>query len=100
MGSDQRRLVSNTKTTLHQYEAKTVTVIKEVKAHCAAAIREAEAASVDHTHTLQQSLGESMQDLEHDTIEKEEWDCQSFLQACRVALQACPSKAHRLLMYP
>ena len=74
--------------------------IKEAKAHCAAMIREAEAASVDHIHTLQQSLGESMQDLEYEAIEKEEWDCQSFLEACTAALQACPLKAHGVLMYP
>ena len=74
--------------------------IKEAKAHCVATIRVAEAASVDHAHTLQQSLGESMQDLEHVAIEKEEWDCHSFLEACRVTLQACPPKAHRVLVYP
>ena len=59
----------------------------------AAAIRETEATGGDHTHTLQQSLGESMQDLEHEAIEMEEWDHQSFLEAC------CP-KAHGVLMYP
>ena len=74
MDSCQRRLVSNTKTTLHQNETKTAIAINEEKAHCAATIREAEATSVDHACTLQQSLGESMQDLEHEAIEKEEWD--------------------------
>ena len=74
--------------------------IKEVKAHYTATIREAEAAGVEYAHTLQQSLGESMQDLECEAIEKEEWDCQSFLEACRAALQVCPSIAHGVLMYP
>ena len=89
MDSHQRRLVSNTKTALYQNEAKTAVAIKEAKAHCAATIREAEAAEVDHAHTLQQSLRESMQDLECEVIEKEGWDTKSFLEACRVGLQAC-----------
>ena len=111
MGSHQRRLVSNTETTLHQNEAKAAKAIKEAKAQCAAMIwdaeatctviiREAETACVGHTHILQQSHGESMQDLEHEAIDKEGWDCQSFLEACRAALQACPPEAHRVFMFP
>ena len=103
MDSHQRRLVSNTKTALHQSKAKATEAIKEAKAHCAAviqdaeathavAIREVEITCAGHTCTLQQSLGESMQDLECKAIEKEGQDCQSFLEACRVALQACPPK--------
>ena len=92
MDSHQRRLVSNTKSTLHQNEAMTAATIKEAKAHCTATIREAEATSAGHTHTLQQSLGGSMQDLECEAIEKEEQDCQSFLEACGAALQTCPPK--------
>ena len=41
-----------------------------------------------------------MQDLECEAIEKEGQDCQSFLEACGVALQACPPEAHGVLMYP
>ena len=67
---------------------------------CAVAIRWAETACADHANTLQQSLGESMQDLEQKAIEKEGWDHQSFLEACRAALQACPPEAHGVLMYP
>ena len=85
---------------MHQNEAKTAMVIKEVKACCTATIREAEAASADHAHTSQQSLGESVQDLEHEAIEKEGWDHQSSLEACGAALQACPPKACGVLMYP
>ena len=44
MDSHQRRLVSNTKTAMHQNEAKTAMAIKEAKACCTATIREAEAA--------------------------------------------------------
>ena len=111
MESCQRRLVSNTKTALHQNEAKTAEAIKEAKAHCTAmiwdaeatctvAIREVETTCVNYAHTLQQSLSENMQDLEHEAIKKEGEDCQSFLEACGVALQACSPKAYEVLMYP
>ena len=91
--SHQRRLVSNTKT-----------AIKEAKALCTAAIchlgcrgyvhscHEGETACTDNAHTLQQSLDESMPDLECKAIEKEGWDHQSFLEACGAALQACPTE--------
>ena len=62
--SHWRRLVSNTKTALHQTEAKAAEAIMEAKDlctaviqdaedTCAAAIREAETACADHTCTLQ-----------------------------------------------
>ena len=41
-----------------------------------------------------------MQNLEDETLEVEKCACQSFLQACEVALQACPSEALGKLMYP
>ena len=111
MDSHQRSLVSNTKTALHQNEVKATEAIKEVKAHCTAmiwdaeamcaiTIREAETTCVGHAHTLQQSLGESMLDLEHEAIEKEGQDHQSFLEACRVALQAYHPRNHETLIYP
>ena len=106
----QWKLVSNTKTTLHQNEAKANEAIKEAKAHCTAMISDTEAtcvvtireestAYVGQACTLQQSLGESMKDLEHKAIEKEGQVCQSFLKACRSAIQACHPKAHRVHMY-
>ena len=75
MDSCQRRLVSNTKTALHQNEAKSTKAMKEAKAHCTTVIwdaeamcavtsREEETTCAGHAHTLQQSLGESIQDLE------------------------------------
>ena len=48
----------------------------------------------DHTCTLQWSLDESMQALEHEAIEKERWDHQSFLEACGVGFT---SLSHRSL---
>ena len=41
-----------------------------------------------------------MQTLEDEAIEEEKHAHQSFLQACGVALQACPNKALGVLMYP
>ena len=43
MDSCQRRLVSNTRTALHQNEARAAEAIKEEKAHCTAMIWDAEA---------------------------------------------------------
>ena len=36
----------------------------------------------------------------YEALGKEGQDCQSFLEACRAALQACPPEAHGVLMYP
>ena len=74
--------------------------IWDTEAMCAATIRELETACADHTHTLEWSLEESMLDLECETIEKEGWDHQSFLEACGAALQACPMEFWGVLMYP
>ena len=41
-----------------------------------------------------------MQTLEDEAIEEEKCACQSFLQACGAALQACPNEALGVLMYP
>ena len=114
MDACHRRLVSDTKTAFHQNEARTTEAIKEARAHCTAVtweaeatcaatiqeaeakcavtIREVETACVDCAHKLQQWHGESMQNIEREAIEEEGWDDQSFLNACGVALQACPPK--------
>ena len=75
-------------------------VIWDAEAKCAATIREAETACMDHTHTLQWSLDESMEDLECKAIEKEGQDCQSFLEACGMALEACLTEVQGVLMCP
>ena len=102
---------STTETALHQNEPKATKAIKEAKGFCAAMIQDAEATCVaaireagntcvGHAHTSQRSLSKSKQDLECEAMEKERWDHQSFLEAYGVALQACPPKAHRLLIHP
>ena len=95
-----RRLVSNTKTAIKESKTLCTTAIWDTEATCAPTIREAETACTDHTHTLQQSLEESMQDLECKAIKKEGWDCQSFLEVCGAALQACPMEVWGVHMYP
>ena len=103
MDSCQRRLVSETKTALHQNEDKAAEAIKESKAHCAATIwdaeamytvtiREAETACVGHTHSLQQSLSESIQDLEHEAIDKEGWVTNLFWRLAEWPYKLVPLK--------
>ena len=64
------------------------------------AVRKVEAASVVQTFKLQQDHQETMQTLEDEAIKEEKHACQSFLQVCGVALQACPNEALGVLMYP
>ena len=85
---------------IREAEAHCTTMIQDAEVTCTAAIRDAKATCADHTHTLQQSHGVSMQDIEREAIEEEERDCQSFLTACRVALQVCPPETCGILMYP
>ena len=100
MDSHQRRLVSHTQTVIKEAKALYVAMIPYAEAKCAATIWEVETTCADHTHTLQWSLDESMQDLECKAIEKEGWDCLSFLEAHGVALQACPTEVQGVLVYP
>ena len=65
---------------------------REAEVTHATAVREAEAASVVQTSKLQQAHLEAMA-LEDEAIEGEKHSHQSFLQACGVALQACPNEA-------
>ena len=79
MDTHQRRLVSNTETTIKEAKALCMAMIWDAEAKCTAAIREAETACTDCTHTLQQSLDASMQDLKCEAIEQKGWDGHSFL---------------------
>ena len=85
-------LVSDTETAIKETKVLCATTIQDAEATCKATIREVESTSLDHTHTLQWSLDHSIQDLECEAIEKEGQDCQSFLEACGKALQACPTE--------
>ena len=122
MDAHWRKEVSNFQSALHQNEVWTTeiigeaeavyaTAIREAKAHCGyiiqdteatctRTIREAETASTEHAHTLQQAHRDSMEGLEREAIEEEEWDHQSFLIICGAALQICSLGTHRVLMYP
>ena len=71
----------------------------EVEAIHATGIRIAEAANVVQASKLQQQHQEAMQNLEEEALEVEKHSHQSFLQACGVALQACPTDTLGKLMY-
>ena len=72
----------------------------EPEAVHATAVRKAEAASVVKASNLQQVLQETMQNLDGEALVVEKHTHQSVLQACAVALQACPNEALGKLMYP
>ena len=93
MDACHRKQVSDTKATFCKNDAQATEAIREAKACCAAAVREVEAACMDHACAIQQLHSDSMQSLEREAIVEEGRDSQSFLAACRVALQACPPEA-------
>ena len=122
MDTHQRKEVSNFQMALYQNKAWTTKAISEAEAVHAAAIREAKAcctniihnaettcattirkvetACAECTHALQQAHRDSMEGLEREAIEEEQWDHQFFLIACGVALQVCPLEAHGVPTYP
>ena len=67
---------------------------------CSTAVREVEATCVACTLNLQQAHGEAIRALESEAIEEDGQACQSFLQACRVALWAYPAETLGMLKYP
>ena len=73
---------------------------REAEVIHATAVRKAEAASVMQTSKLQQDHQETIQTLEDEVIEEGRCAHLSILQACAVALQACPNQALGVLMYP
>ena len=97
--------------TIREAESHCAATIKQVEAHCAAMIRkvgtccevtikEKEVCHATQAYTLEKSHEESMLNLEHETLAEEGHDHQAFMEACSIALWACPLKAHRVLMYP
>ena len=80
MDSHQRDLALNTNIARHENEAQPTKAIKESEVCCAATIKEAEAHWVIHACALEKSHKESMQELEHEAIAEEGWDCQAFLR--------------------
>ena len=92
MDSCQKKLLSNIETAIKETKPFYIAAIWDAEAKCAAAIREAETTSADHTHILQWSPDGSIQDLECKAIEKEGQDHQSFLEVCGAALQVCPTE--------
>ena len=96
---------------MHEAEALYAAAIREAEANCSTsimeaegghvtAIREVKAACVTCTFDLQQAHREMIWALESEAIEEDGKAQQSFLQACRVAFQACHTEALGVLMYP
>ena len=52
------------------------------------------------TLDLQQAYGEAIRTLINEAIKEDGWACQSFLWACRVALQVCPTESLGIFVYP
>ena len=87
-------------TAMRKVETAHSTSTSEVEAACTTAVRKAEAASVAQASQLQQVYQETVWNLEDEALGVEKHAHQSFLRACRVALQACPNEALGRLMYP
>ena len=85
---------------LREADSHCATDIRDADSHSAAEIREAESHSMAQACSIQQSHSEGMQHLETDALEEEGRDCFSFLSTCGAALQACPTNALQILMYP
>ena len=85
---------------MREVEATHSASTREAVAACTTTVREAEAARAVQTSKLQQTHLETMQALEDEALKEERHSCQSFLQPCGVALQACPHKALGILMNP
>ena len=87
-------------TAMRKTETTHSTSTSEVEAAHITTVRKAEAASAVQASKLQQTHQETTQNLEDEALEVEKCACQSFLQACGAALQACPNEALGKLMYP
>ena len=76
------------------------TSIMEAEGGCVTAVREVVAACVAPAFDFQQAHGETMWALESEAIGEDGQAQQSSLQAYGTALQACPTEALGVLMYP
>ena len=64
------------------------------------AVKETEVHHATAACALQQAHRDSVLMLEHEVKVEEGWDCQAFVEAFQVAVQACPPEIHGMLMYP
>ena len=85
---------------IREVEANHSTSILEVEGCHTTAVKEVEAVCVAHAFDLKQAHGETIWALESEAIKEDRQAWQAFLQACRVALQACPAEALGVLMHP
>ena len=87
-----KELELNTELAVQLNEAQAVEAIKEAEVCHAATIKDAQVHCATTACVLQQTHRENMLMLEHKAKAEEGWDCQAFMEAFGVALQACPSK--------
>ena len=87
-------------TAMRKAEATCSASTSEVEVICTTRGREAEVANVVQASKLQWQHQEAIQDLEEEALQVEKHSCQSFLQACGVAIQAFPNEALGKLMFP
>ena len=64
------------------------------------AMKQAEVCHTTAACALQQADRDSLLALECQTKVEERWDCQAFMEAFRVAIQACLPKTQGTLLYP
>ena len=101
MDAHQRKEVSDFQAALYQNETQTTkairkaeavhaaavrevkacctNIVQDAKATCTRTIRKAETACAEGAHALQQAHRDTMEGLEREAIEEEEWDHQTFL---------------------
>ena len=87
-------------TAVRKAETACSTSTSEVEAAHTTTVRKPEAVSAVQASKLQQTHQATMQNLEDGALYVEKNTCQSFPQACGVALHACPSKALGKLYVP
>ena len=85
---------------MREVEATHLASTRETEATHATMVRETEAIRAAQTSKLQQTHMDIMQALEDEALKEEKHSHQSFLQACGVALQACPNETLGIPMYP
>ena len=86
--------------TIREAQDQCAAMIREAETCCAAMIKEAETHHATQAYTLEWSHEERIPKMECAALVEEGHDCQAFLEACSAALQACPLKAHGVLMCP
>ena len=100
MDSCHRELELNIELMACLNEAQAIKAIKEAEVHHATAIKEAKVHHATTACVFQQTHRESVLMWEHEAKVEEGWDCQAFMEAFQVAIQACPPENWGAFLYP